>query len=115
MFGIFEQDELCGFVAVLHPQRAKLRHCVELAGMYVAPALRRRRMGRALLKAAIEHIRSIPGVRQIKLGVNAINLAAKTLYESIGFQSYGVEPDAINVDGTFYGEEFYILRLGPVA
>jgi ribosomal protein S18 acetylase RimI-like enzyme len=111
MFGIFAQDELCGFVAVLHPQRAKLRHCAELAGMYIAPALRRCRLGYVLLEAVIAYIRSIDEVRQIKLGVNDANFAAKALYRSVGFESYGVEPDALNVDGVFYGEEHYVLRL----
>lgn len=111
MFGIFEREELCGFVAVAHPQRAKLRHCAELAGMYVAPTVRRRRLGRVLLEAAIAYIRSMPGVRQIKLGVNVTNLAARALYQSVGFESYGLEPDALNVDGTFYGEEHYVLRI----
>jgi Acetyltransferases len=113
MLGIFERDELAGFVAVIHPQREKLRHGVKLAGMYVAPAFRRRGFGRALLKAAVAHARSIAGVRQIRLGVNVTNTGASALYQSIGFASYGVEPDALQVDGTFYGEERYVLRLEP--
>jgi RimJ/RimL family protein N-acetyltransferase len=64
-----------------------------------------------LLKAAIAHSQSIERVRQIKLGVNATNLTAKALYESVGFESYGIEPDAMNVDGIFYGEEHYVLRI----
>lgn len=111
MLGIFELDELAGFVAVVHPQREKLRHEVELAGMYVAPAFRRRGFGRALLKAAVAYARSIVGVRQIRLGVNVTNTGARALYRSIGFASYGVEPDALQVDGVFYGEERYVLRL----
>lgn len=111
MLGVFDRVELAGFVAVLHPQREKLRHCIELAGMYVAPEFRRRRFGSALLKAAITHSQSVDRVRQIKLGVNATNLAAKALYQSVGFESYGVEPDAMNVDGIFYGEEHYVLRI----
>jgi len=111
--GIFELDELVGFVAVIRPQREKLRHGVELAGMYVAPSFRRRGFGSALLKAAVAHARSIAGVRQIRLDVNATNAEAKALYQSIGFASYGVEPDALQVDGTFYGEEHYVLRLDP--
>lgn len=111
MLGIFELDELAGFVAVVHPQREKLRHGVELAGMYVAPAFRRRGFGRALLKAAVAYARSIVGVRQIRLGVNVTNTGARALYRSIGFASYGVEPDALQVDGVFYGEERYVLRL----
>jgi len=115
MLGIFDQEELAGFVAVLHPQRKKLRHGVEIAGMYVAPRFRRRGFGSALLNAAIAHGQSIKGVRQMKLGVNAMNVAAKALYESVGFESCGVEPDALNVDGIFHGEEHYFLRLWPVA
>ncbi len=113
--GVFEQDELAGLLAVIQPQRAKQRHCVELAGMYVAPAYRRRGFARMLLEAAISHARTIEGVRQIRLGVNASNSGARALYESVGFASYGVEPDALQVDGTFYGEEHYTLRIAPAA
>ncbi|OOG55444.1 GNAT family N-acetyltransferase [Rhodanobacter sp. C03] len=115
VLGIFERDELAGFVVVIHPQREKLCHAVELAGMYVAPTFRRRGFGRTLLKVTVAHVQSIAGVRQIKLGVNATNTGAKALYQSIGFASYGVEPDALRVDGTFYGEEHYVLRIDPLA
>lgn len=114
MFGVFDRAELAGFLAVVHPQREKLRHCIELAGMYVAPQYRRRGFGGALLTAAINHCQSINGVHQIKLGVNATNLAAKALYQSVGFESYGVEPDAMRVNGVFYGEEHYVLRIRSV-
>ncbi|MCE5232071.1 MAG: GNAT family N-acetyltransferase [Mizugakiibacter sp.] len=112
MLGIFVQDELAGFVAIIRPQRAKLRHAVEFAGMYVAPAHRRRGLGRALLEAAIAHACSLDGVRHIKLGVNAANTAAVALYRAVGFERYGTEPDALCVDGTFYDEERYLLRMG---
>lgn len=111
MLGVFVRDELAGFVAIVRPQRAKLRHAVELAGMYVAPAHRRRGLGRALLDAAIAHARSFDGVRQVKLGVNTANAAAVALYRSVGFERYGTEPDALCVDGTFHAAAHYILRL----
>jgi ribosomal protein S18 acetylase RimI-like enzyme len=113
-FGIFEQDQLAGFVAVIHPQREKLRHAVELAGMYVAPSCRRRGFGRALLQAAVARAHAVAGVRQIRLGVNASNAEARALYQSIGFTSYGVEPDALQVDGMFHDEAHYVLRWGLV-
>lgn len=111
MLGVFAQDALVGFVAIVRPQRAKLHHGVELAGMYVAPAHRRRGLGRALLDAVIAHARSLDGVRPIKLGVNAANAAAMALCRSAGFEHYGSEPDALCVDGTFYAEAHYVLRL----
>jgi ribosomal protein S18 acetylase RimI-like enzyme len=114
MLGIFVQDELAGFLAVVHPQREKLRHCVELAGMYIASNSRRHGLGLALMQAAIAHARSIPGVRQIKLGVNAENIPANELYRSVGFKSYGTEPGALKIDGKLYDQTLYVLRLDPV-
>jgi len=109
-FGVFEHGELVGFVALIHPQRAKLRHGVELAGMYVAPAWRRHGLGRVLLQAVIAHARAIDGVRQIGLGVNATNAAAKALYASAGFASWGVQPRVLRVGDAFYDEEHQLLR-----
>ncbi|MDO1529633.1 GNAT family N-acetyltransferase [Fulvimonas sp. R45] len=111
MLGAFEGDVLAGFVGVLHPQRAKLRHAMELAGLYVAPAHRRRGVGRALLHAAIAQARATRGVRQLKLGVNASNAAALALYRAAGFETYGVEPAALAIDGLFHDEALCMLRL----
>lgn len=113
MLGEFDGDALTGFVALIHPQRAKLRHGAEVAGMYVAPAQRRHGVGRLLLQAAIDHARALNGVRQIKLGVNATNTAARGLYESMGFVLYGIEPDALCMDGELFSEAHYLLRLHP--
>ncbi|MEW9571704.1 N-acetyltransferase family protein [Rhodanobacter sp. Si-c] len=108
--GIFEAGVLAGFVALVHLQRKKLRHGAELAGMYVAPAYRRRGLGAALLRAVIVHARSIDGVRQLGLGVNATNAAAQALYRSAGFVSWGVQPRALQIDGVFHDEEHLLLR-----
>jgi RimJ/RimL family protein N-acetyltransferase len=37
--------------------------------------------------------------------VNAENVAAKRLYVSQGFQTFGLEPRAMQVNGRFYDEE----------
>jgi len=111
--GIFVDGELAGFVALLHPQRAKLCHGAELAGMYVAPAHRQRGCGAALLRAAIAHARAIAGVRQLGLSVNATNTAAKALYRAMGFVGWGVQPQALQIAGVFHDEEHMQLRLAP--
>lgn len=110
-FGVFADGELAGFVALIHPQRKKLRHGAELAGMYVAPAHRRRGLGVALLQAVIAHARAIDGVRQLGLSVNATNTAARALYRSMGFVPWGVQPRALRIDGMFHDEEHQLLRL----
>jgi ribosomal protein S18 acetylase RimI-like enzyme len=113
-FGAFVGDQLAGIVAIIRSERAKIRHCVELVGMYVAPDFRRRGLGAALVDRALAHACSLPGVRQVKLGVNATNLAARSLYQSRGFACVGVEPDALCIDGRYYDEEMYFLRVTTV-
>jgi ribosomal protein S18 acetylase RimI-like enzyme len=114
VFGAFVGDELAGILAFIRPQRAKLRHFAELAGMYVAPEFRRRGLGGALVDAALDHARSLPGLRQVKLAVNSSNLVACSLYHSRGFRCVGVEPDAICIDGQYYDDALYFLRLDGV-
>lgn len=112
-FGIFKRNELAGFAAVIRSPREKLSHCVEVAGMYVNPKFRRLGYGRDLMRAVITYAQSTEGVRQIKLGVNVKNIAAKSLYSSFGFKSYGIEPQALFVEGVFYDQEHYFLRIEP--
>jgi ribosomal protein S18 acetylase RimI-like enzyme len=100
-----------GILAFVRPTRAKLLHCAELAGVYVAPQFRRRGFGRALVDAALAHARSLPGLRQLKLTANATNTPARSLYQSRGFKRCGAEPEALCVDGRYYDEELYFLRL----
>ncbi len=114
VFGAFAGDRLAGFVAFIRLGRAKLRHRAELAGTYVAPEFRRAGLGGGLLDAAADHARSLPGLRQLHLGVNAANDAARSLYRSRGFVRVGVHPESLGVDGLYYDEELYVLRLaGP--
>jgi ribosomal protein S18 acetylase RimI-like enzyme len=114
VFGAFVDTRLAGMLTFVRPTRPKLQHCAEFAGMIVAPEFRRQGIGGALVDAGLAHARASGGVRQLKLTVNARNAAAKSLYLSRGFSCYGAEPDAICVDGVYYDEEFYILRLDAV-
>jgi RimJ/RimL family protein N-acetyltransferase len=109
VFGAFAADELAGIVAYIRQQPVKIRHCALLAGMYVAQDFRRRGFGRALLAAAIAYAHSVDGVLQLKISVNSQNAAARLLYQSVGFKRFGVEPNALLVDGQFYDEEHYVL------
>jgi ribosomal protein S18 acetylase RimI-like enzyme len=111
VFGAFADDQLAGMLGFVRPPQEKLRHWAELVGMYVAPEFRRRGFGRALMEAAIAHARSVDGVRQLKLSVNATNSGARQLYRSLGFECLGVEPEGMCVEGIYYDEESYVLRL----
>jgi hypothetical protein len=65
-----------------------------------------------LLAAAIERAQSLPGVRKVQLSVITSQPAARCLYSSLGFRSFGVEPGALHVDGDYLDEEYMYLPLG---
>lgn len=63
-----------------------------LAELYVAPALRGQGLGRALMDAAIELARN-RGADHMDLGTGEQDLAARALYESLGFSNREGRPD----------------------
>jgi ribosomal protein S18 acetylase RimI-like enzyme len=63
-----------------------------LAELYVAPARRGRGLGRALMEAAIELARE-RGAAWMDLGTSETDVAARALYESLGFINREGGPD----------------------
>jgi len=63
-----------------------------ITSVAVAPPHRRRGLGRALLAAALTHLRN-HHVEQADLEVNVANRAAQSLYESVGFTRAKLLPD----------------------
>jgi len=111
VFGCFESRKLCGVVGVIRANRAKQRHKATIWGMYVAPALRGRGAGRALLEAAIAHARSWPGVEQVELSVSDVAEGARKLYEAAGFRLWGREPRALRWQGQTVDELHFVREL----
>ena len=63
-----------------------------LAELYVAPASRGRGLGRALMEAALREARG-RGADTMDIGVDEPDLAARRLYESLGFTNRAGGPD----------------------
>ena len=63
-----------------------------LAELYVAPAGRGRGLGRALMEAALSEARA-RGADTMDVGVDEPDLAARRLYESLGFTNRAGGPD----------------------
>ena len=111
IFGAFDGAMLVGTAGIRREQFTKGAHKAFIWGMYVAAEARRQRVGRALLERAIEHARSMDGVELVQLSVSIPNPAARALYASVGFVTWGIEPDALRVDGASVDEEHMWLRL----
>lgn len=103
--GACEADRLVGIATLIRPVKTKLRHRATIAAMYVVPDARSSGVGRALLEATLEQGGSW-SVSEVSLAVTAGNCAARRIYARAGFESYGVEPRSIHINGCFYDVEW---------
>lgn len=103
-FGAFDGDELVGTVAINFNERPKTRHKALLVGMFVRESARGRGAGKALVEAAIGAARQRPGTRVVTLTATEGNDPAIRLYESCGFQVFGIEPMAVATSSGFKGK-----------
>lgn len=77
----------------------------EIINLAVAPAARRRGIGRSLLAEAMERART-GGARAMFLEVASDNEAARALYESVGFEQVGIRPDYYRIGPINYMDAF---------
>jgi ribosomal protein S18 acetylase RimI-like enzyme len=88
----------------------KGRHKGNIYGVYVSPEYRGKGLGRALLSRILEMARNDSSLEQILIAVATTQEAAKKLYGSLGFVTYGVEPRALKVGEQYIDEELMVLR-----
>ena len=110
MLGAFDPG-LVGMIGLIREKHQKLRHRARIWGTFVVPERRGQGIAGALLDEAIERARALPGIERVDLGVATTNERASKLYESRGFREFGVEPDALRVDGRSIDEALMVLRL----
>ncbi len=111
LLGAFIGEALVGMARLDREESLKERHRASLRSMYVHPAHRRAGVGRVLVQEQLDIAHTMPGLRQITLAVTAGNAPAISLYESFGFTSYGVAPEALCVAGAYYDEVQMVRHL----
>lgn len=111
VFGAIDgEGQLAGIVTLRWERRPKSSHKAFIFAMYVLPEYRGQGIGRALLETAIGRAREL-GLRQLNLSVVEANEAAVHLYESLGFERFGLEKEAFKIDDTFFDVAYMALRL----
>ncbi|MYM23926.1 GNAT family N-acetyltransferase [Duganella sp. FT135W] len=110
VFGAFVDTRLVAMAGLRREAFVQMSHKATLWGVFVQPELRKEGVARELLMRVVEHARKM-GVLQIHLSVNVENHRAKNLYDSLGFETFGLEPRSMRVVGRFYDELLMCLRL----
>jgi RimJ/RimL family protein N-acetyltransferase len=112
VIGAFDEaGELVGVVGLRREQGLKFRHKGVIWGFFVRPDQQGKGLGRRLMEAILAKARSIEGLEQLKLVVAEDNPAAQKLYESFGFERFGLEPREIKVNGEYYNSAYMWLKL----
>jgi ribosomal protein S18 acetylase RimI-like enzyme len=114
ILGAFE-TELVGCVGLRRGQSASTRHQIHLWGMYVAPEVRSRGLGRALMVEALARAKQFPGVSWAYLDVTSAAPIARRLYESLGFRHWGTQPAGFQKRGQLLEVHHFALPLGEQA
>ena len=111
--GAFEQGCLFGMAGFHRDTGPKTRHKGRVWGVYVTPSERGQGLSRRMMKILLERAAAIAGLEQVLLSVTATQTAALALYRSLGFESFGTEPRALNINGEFIDEHHLVRRLKP--
>ncbi|MCZ8254270.1 MAG: GNAT family N-acetyltransferase [Polaromonas sp.] len=110
MWGAFVEGTLAGVVGMTRETRLKNRHKATLVAMYVAPEFGGQGLGLALVNTVIQAAKA-SGIELLILTVTDTNRQATALYTRAGFTSFGIEPDAIRVNGVPFGKQHMYLHL----
>jgi ribosomal protein S18 acetylase RimI-like enzyme len=111
VFGALATENLVGMLGLNRSNQIKSAHKVLLWGMFVSPQWRGQGLGERLLQAAIAYSRATAGVTSMRLCVTESAIAAKCLYERVGFNTWGVEPDAIRYQARSLADHHMALSL----
>jgi ribosomal protein S18 acetylase RimI-like enzyme len=109
--GAFEAGRLIGIATFMRRTGLKELHKGELFGVYVDPDFRRRGVARELIESIRKSAQQDPSLEQILLSVSTAQPAACALYRSLGFLTYGTEPNALKIGDSYIDEDHMILRL----
>ncbi|MGC2698225.1 MAG: GNAT family N-acetyltransferase [Candidatus Angelobacter sp.] len=109
--GSFEDGKLTGTAGFYRYHHLKERHKGHIWGVYVRPESRGKGVASTLMQEIIRRAREIDGLEQITLVASA-NLPAQRLYESLGFESYGIEPHSLKIGTEYVNDVLMVLWLG---
>ena len=111
VLGALKDNTLLGTVTFMRENGLKICHKGDVFGMYVKPEYRRKGLGKSLMNELIKEAKKCDGLEQIRLTVVSNNTSAKKLYQSLGFEIYGVEKNALKFNHQYFDEDLMVLPI----
>lgn len=110
MAAVVDGNDLAGFGYWQRYERETHRWNADIRKVVVHPARRRRGIARTVMSELIRTAISCE-LEVLTLDFRGDNMAAKAMYDDLGFVRYGTLPRFIAVRNERYDKEFYYLRL----
>lgn len=97
--GVFDGNNLVACVHFSRPPQSQKRHLGEVTDLYVEPSYRSEDIGKDLLSDCIERATDMPYLAYLDATCSSDSIHAMRLFERAGFEVWGVETNAIHVNG----------------
>ncbi len=107
--GAFSGDQLVGTAGFYRDKGIKMRHKGHVWGVYLSNSARGQGVGRRMLQLVLQRAAKVEGIEQVMLAVGGTQLAAASLYRSLGFEAFGREPRALKIGDHYIDEEYMVL------
>ena len=111
VLGAFTGTALVGMVGLVRDPSPKPQHKASIWGMYVSENARGQGLSRMLLYELIARARTYAGLEQLILGVGITQRRARVLYDSLGFEAFGLERRVLKVGDEYVDYEHLVLWL----
>jgi len=109
--GAFVEESLIGMAGFYREDRRKTRHRGAIWGVYVTSAWRGKGVARRMLSAILERLRTYADLDHVVLHVTSDQAAARSLYASLGFETFGHERRAFKVGDELIDQDLMVLWL----
>lgn len=83
---------------------AKVAHMATLVAVFTDPDFRGRGIAIQLIKKILDDLRADPKIVKVRLSVGVEQIAARRLYEKLGFVQAGVARKEIRIGGTYHDQ-----------
>jgi ribosomal protein S18 acetylase RimI-like enzyme len=104
LFALSDKNQIVGTVRCIITERVKTKHVAQIFAVFVLPEFRGQGVGRKLLEKALDLIGKKEDIVKVRLTVNAKQIAAISLYKSLGFVVVGELKKELKVGVEFYDE-----------
>ncbi|TWT01009.1 GNAT family N-acetyltransferase [Planomicrobium sp. CPCC 101079] len=110
-FGAFVEGKLVGNATISRNTSAKMSHRASAVAVYVTPEARGQGTARLLMKELLRYAENWNGLERVDLAVASRNEPAKRLYTSLGFETYGVDRQAMKTPENYIDEDLMVKFL----